>query len=399
MTAELLAAIAAGISAITLVLVAALLLKKDKRGEVSVTDFGIDKQLDGIYAALNANAKAISEQEARISAKIAEGAVSTEARINAMRDKLDYELKYMLESNERNLEKIRCTVDDKLASTLEGKLSESYKIINERLEAVYKGIGEVNSLAVSVADIKKVFTNVKLRGTWGEVQLSALLEQMLSPGQFAASVKVNPADNAMVDFAVKVPSRDDSTIYLPIDSKFPVEEYMRLVDAPDKESADAALKNFGKAVKLQADKIAAKYIVPPYTTDFAVMYLPLEGLYAEVVKLPDLEAYLRNRRIMVCGPTNLGALLSTLQTGFKTVAIEKRSGELWQLLSAFKTEFERFAAILEKTQKKLQEAQDIVDLAGKKTRTISRKLKNVADIGGEEADRLLSEGDEGEGEG
>ena len=183
-------------------------------------------------------------------------------------------------------------------------------------------------------------------------------------------------------------------MWLPIDSKFPIEEYTRLVDATDKAEAAAALKKLAQAVKLQADSIASKYIFPPSTTDFAVMYLPLEGLYAEITKLPELDGYLRKRRVFACGPTNLSALLSTLQTGFRTVAIEKRSGELWQLLSAFKIQFEKFTAVLEKTQKKLQEAQNTIEEAGKRTRTISNKLRAVADIGDDEAERLLSGGDE-----
>ncbi|MFR1632574.1 MAG: DNA recombination protein RmuC, partial [Oscillospiraceae bacterium] len=195
---------------------------------------------------------------------------------------------------------------------------------------------------------------------------------------------------------VKLPSRDERTVWLPIDSKFPIEEYTRLVDAGDKTEAAAALKGLERAVKLQADSIAAKYIFPPSTTDFAVMYLPLEGLYAEIARMGDLDAYLRKRRVLACGPTNLSALLSTLQTGFRTVAIEKRSGELWQLLSAFKVQFEKFAAILEKTGKKLQEAQNTIEEAGRRTRTISNKLRTVADISGDDAERLLSDGDGGQ---
>ena len=285
-------------------------------------------------------------------------------------------------------------VEEKLASTLEGKLTSSYRIINEQLEKVYKGIGEVNNLAADVTDIKKLFSNVKLRGTWGEVQLGALLGQMLAPGQYSSSVKVDPRSDGMVDFAVRIPSRDEKAVWLPIDSKFPVEEYIRLADASDKEQAAAALKRLAQAVKLQADSIASKYIFPPSTTDFAVMYLPLEGLYAEIVRLPELEGYLRKRRVLACGPTNLSALLSTLQTGFKTVAIEKRSGELWQLLSAFKVQFDKFAAVLEKTGKKLQEAQNTIEEAGRRTRTISNRLRTVAEIDDSEAEKLLSDGEE-----
>ena len=316
-----------------------------------------------------------------------------EARIADMRNKMDADLKYISETTAASVEKIRLSVEDKLSSTLDARLSKSYSVINEQLEKVYKGIGEVNTLAANVTDIKKLFSNVKLRGTWGEVQLGTLLSQMLAPNQYSSSVKVDDRSDGMVDFAVRLPSRDERTVWLPIDSKFPIEEYTRLIDATDKTEAAAALKKLAQAVKLQADSIASKYIFPPSTTDFAVMYLPLEGLYAKITKLPELDAYLRKRRVLACGPTNLSALLSTLQTGFKTVAIEKRSGELWQLLSAFKVQFDKFAAILEKTGKKLQEAQNTIEEAGRRTRTISNKLRTVADIGDDEAERLLSDGD------
>lgn len=317
---------------------------------------------------------------------------STERRLAEIQRVVSGEIRYMAEQNAKNLEQIRETVDEKLSSTLENRLNKSYSIINERLEAVYKGIGEVQQLAGSVADIKKVFANVKLRGTWGEVQLSALLEQMLSPSQYRANVRINPMDNAVVEFAVLLPSRDGETVYLPIDSKFPVEEYRRLLDAGDacdKEASERALKNLERALKLQADTIAKKYILPPLTADFAIMFLPLEGLYAESLKMPGLSEYLAGKRVMACGPTNLGALLTTLQIGFKTAAIERRSGELWELLSAFRHEFRNFVQILEKAQKKLQEAQDTIENAAKKTRTIDKKLKNVSEITDERANLLL----------
>ena len=304
----------------------------------------------------------------------------TEYRLNMIQKQLSEDIKYMSQTNAQNLETIRRTVDEKLTATLDGKLGSSYSLISERLEAVYKGLGEVHGLAESVGDIKKVFSNVKLRGTWGETQLDALLSQMLSPDQYASSVKLSPYSNNMVDFAVRIPSKDDELVWLPIDSKFPIEEYQRLIDASDacdKAGEEKALKNLERAVKLQAESIAEKYIQPPATTDFAIMYLPLEGLYAEVLKMPSLSDFLCRKRIMICGPTNLGALLSTVQTGFKTAAIEKRSGELWQLLTTFRYEFSKFTDILEKTQRKLQEAQDSIDAAAKKTRTISHKLSAV----------------------
>ena len=343
-----------------------------------------EKKLDDVLREM-IKLEAASGEAARL-------AQAQEARINDLKKKLDDDLKYISETTARSVENIRAMVEEKLAATLEGKLSKSYSVINEQLEKVYKGIGEVNTLAANVTDIKKLFSNVKLRGTWGEVQLGSLLSQMLAPNQYASSVKVDARSDGMVDFAVRLPSRDERTVWLPIDSKFPIEEYTRLVDATDKAEANAALKKLAQAVKLQADSIASKYIFPPSTTDFAVMYLPLEGLYAEITKLPELDGYLRKRRVLACGPTNLSALLSTLQTGFKTVAIEKRSGELWQLLSAFKVQFDKFTLILEKTRKKLQEAQNTIEEAGRRTRTISNKLRTVADIGEDEAENLLSDG-------
>lgn len=335
----------------------------------------------------SANLKGIQEKLEALNA-------STERRLAEIQRVVTGEIKYMTEQNAHNLEQIRQTVDEKLSSSLENRLNKSYSIINERLEAVYKGIGEVQQLAGSVADIKKVFTNVKLRGTWGEVQLSALLEQMLSPQQYRANVRINPLDNSVVEYAILLPSKEGETVYLPIDSKFPIEEYRRLIDASDsgdKDAAERAGKNLERALKLQADTIAKKYILPPITADFAVMFLPLEGLYAESLKMPGLAEYFANRRIMACGPTNLGALLTTLQIGYKTAAIEKRSGELWELLSAFRHEFRNFVQILEKAQKKLQEAQDTIENAAKKTRTIDKKLKNVSEITDERANLLLGD--------
>lgn len=316
---------------------------------------------------------------------------SMEMRLNAIQTRLAEDLKYIVDANARNLERIRSTVDEKLSSSLDGRLSESYAQISERLERMYQSVGEMKSLADNVSDIKRVFTNVKLRGTWGETQLLTLLEQMLAPEQYRASVKLNPLDNTLVDFAVLLPSKDEETVYLPIDSKFPVEEYSRLCEASEqgnKEQEERARKNLERAVKLQADSIAKKYILPPITTDFAIMYLPLEGLYAEILKMTGLTEYLHNKRIMACGPTNFGAFLSTLQTGFRTAAIEKRSDELRLMLSSFRLEFEKFTELLEKTSKKLQEAQDSIESASKKTQKIGKKLSSFRSIAPENQDSL-----------
>ena len=370
-------AIVVGVFCLVAVIAVGLKVKNSSAGQSERRLEELARMMVKLEAAVAENSRLVQAQE---------------GRVNDMKRKLDEDLRYIADSTAKGVESIRLSVEQKLSATLEGTLSKSYSAINEQLEKVYKGIGEVNSLAAGVSDIKKLFSNVKLRGTWGEVQLGTLLSQMLAPNQYASSVKGDPRSDGMVDFAIRLPSRDERTVWLPVDSKFPVEEYIRLADAADKAEAAAALKRLAQAVKLQADSIASKYIFPPSTTDFAVMYLPLEGLYAEIARLPELDAYLRKRRVLACGPTNLSALLSTLQTGFRTVAIEKRSGELWQLLSAFKVQFEKFAAVLEKTGKKLQEAQNTIEEAGKRTRTISNKLRTVADIGEDDAERLLSDG-------
>ena len=410
---ELIFSVIAAVCAALALVVSLLVLKNQKNGHTSpqnVDTARLEQLLGQVHYIVEQNAHAsrdyldfMAKQQngnlKGIAEKLETLNASTERRLSEIQRVVAGEIKYMTEQNAHNLEQIRQTVDEKLSSTLENRLNKSYSIINERLEAVYKGIGEVAQLAGSVADIKKVFTNVKLRGTWGEVQLSALLEQMLSPAQYRANVRIDPLSNDVVEYAVLLPSSGE-TVYLPIDSKFPIEEYRRLIDAGDsgdKEAAERAQKNLERALKLQADTIAKKYIRPPLTADFAVMFLPLEGLYAESVKMPGLSEYFAQRRIMACGPTNLGALLTTLQIGYKTAAIEKRSGELWELLSAFRHEFKNFVQILEKAQKKLQEAQDTIDSAARKTRTIDKKLKNVSEISDARANLLLS--DEGEEDG
>ena len=404
---EVLALVAAACSALSLIVgIAALALALRRPKAESRTDtfrleqlieqnnYKTEGALRAVRDALDLVAKQQNGNLRGMNDRIEALNAATERRLTEIRAVLSGEIKYMTEQNARSLEQMRQTVDEKLSATLEQRLSRSYAVINERLEAVYKGIGEVRQLAGSVADIQKVFTNVKLRGTWGEVQLSALLEQMLSPVQYRANVRIDPAEGSVVEFAVILPGRDGEGALLPIDSKFPIEEYRRLIEAEEaggREAADRAKKNLERALKVQADSIAKKYIRPPLTAEFAVLFLPLEGLYAESIKMPGLADYLAERRVIACGPTTLGALLTTLQLGYKSAAIEKRSGELWELLSAFRHEFKNFVLILEKAQKKLQEAQDTIESAAKKTRTIDRKLKTVAEIDGERARALLGE--------
>lgn len=358
------------LNVLCIVLVVFLLLKKRSEGDSAIKDslHRLEEKTDTLGSMTDYLSRS-QENSAR----------ATEQRLVNIQNRLADDIKFIVEANAQNLERIRRTVDEKLTQSVDGKLSDSFARISERLERMYESVGEMKSLSTNVADIKRAFSNVKLRGTWGEAQLNTLLEQMLSPEQYERSVKLNPLDNSLADFAVLLPSRDGERVYLPIDSKFPVEEFERLVEASergDKDGEERARKNLERAVKLQADSIAKKYILPPVTTDFAVMFLPSEGLYAEVARCAGLSDYLRIRRIIVCGPTNLGALLSTLQTGFRTAAIERRSGELKAMLDGFRSDFEKFAELLEKTRRKLQEAQDSVESAEKRTNSIGRKLSS-----------------------
>ena len=281
------------------------------------------------------------------------------------------------------LEHIRVTVDEKLQTTLEKRLGETYKLMSDRLEQVHKGLGEMQQLAQGVGDLKRVLTNVKTRGTWGEVQLGALLEQVMTPDQFSKNIKVIPNGTDFVDYAIKLPGKTDrENVWLPIDSKFPQESYHRLVTAIDdgnQDAIDAAHKELDATLKIQAKSIAQKYIHPPYTTDFAIMFLPTEGLFAEALRLGGLQDLLQSQyRVIIAGPTTLAAIMSSLQLGFKTLAIEKRTGEVWQLLTVIQGEFGKFGALLEKTQKKLHEAGQSIEDATRKTRTIERRLDKLS---------------------
>ena len=323
---------------------------------------------------------------------------SNEDRLSRATQILDTGLTKLQTDNERKLEQMRQTVDEKLNVSLEKRLAESFNIINNRLQSVYEGLGEMKQLATGVGDLKKVLTNVKTRGVWGEVSLNNLLEQMLSPDQFSSNVAIKD-NQERVDFAIFLPGKDDQTILLPIDAKFPIEDYQRLVEASEAGNAiqlEQAKKGLEKRVKEEAKKISEKYISLPKTTDFAVMYLALEGLYAEVLRMPGLaEELQREYKVVLCGPTTLSALLNSLQLGFKTLSIEKRSSEIWQLLGVFKQEFGKFVDLLAKTQKKLAEASSTIESATKKSRTIERKLKNVTGIQ-EESDILLETSEEEE---
>ncbi|MBR5012370.1 MAG: DNA recombination protein RmuC [Clostridia bacterium] len=317
---------------------------------------------------------------------------SNEDKLNRATDVLGQGLQKLQADNEKKLDQMRQTVDEKLNVSLERRLTESFSLINQRLQSVYDGLGEMKTLANGVGDLKKVLTNVKTRGTWGEVQLLHLLEQILAPQQFLEQVDIK-GTGERVDFAIVMPGKDEENILLPIDAKFPIEDYQRIVDASEsgsKEAVDLALKALEKRVKEDAKSIKEKYIHLPQTTDFAIMYLAIEGLYAEVIRRPGLtETLQRDYKVIVCGPTTITALLNSLQLGFKTLSIEKRSSEVYQLLGAIKQEFGKFVDILAKTQKKLAEASNTIEAATKKSRTIEKKLKSVSGIDGDSLPLLI----------
>ena len=285
--------------------------------------------------------------------------------------------------NERQLTEMRKTVDDRLSESLDKKLDQSFAQVSERLESVYKGLGEMHTLASGVGDLKKVLTNVKTRGIWGEMQLGNLIRQTLAPGQYEENIAVVPGSAERVEFAVCLPDRSGSMIYLPVDSKFPQEDYIRLSDAAqngDAAGSEAARKALVQRLKTEAKKISEKYISPPYTTDFAIMFLPVEGLYSEALQTPELvESLQRDYRVAIAGPGTFSAMLNALQMGFRTLAIEKRSGEVWHLLGEIKKDFTRFAETLENTRRRLDQAGESIDSAVTRSRSIQRKLSSLED--------------------
>jgi len=321
-----------------------------------------------------------------------------EGGFEKLRETVEARLKSLQEENGAKLEQMRATVDEKLHATLEQRLGDSFKLVSERLELVHKGLGEMKGLAAGVGDLKRVLTNVKTRGTFGEIQLGSLLEQVLAPEQYSANVATRPGSSERVEFAIRLPGReltDSSSVWLPLDAKFPQEDYLRLVDAQEQgspEGVSEAGKQLERQIKLMAAMIRDKYLEPPHTTDFGIMFLPTEGLYAEVIRRPGLcEALQRDCRVIVAGPTTLAALLNSLQLGFRTLAIEKRSSEVWKLLGAVKSEFSKFGDILDKTKKKLDEASSSIDTASVRTRAIERKLRDVVALPIAESKDLIEE--------
>lgn len=307
--------------------------------------------------------------------------MENEQKLENIRSTVEKKLTYMQEDNNKQLENIRTTVDEKLQNTLENKLNKSFETVSKQLQQVYKGLGEMQNLAVGVGDLKKVLSNVKTRGILGEIQLSAILKEILSPEQYEENVATKKGSRNVVEFAIKLPADDDSFVYLPIDSKFPGDTYAKLVDAMNsgnKEEIEVCSKNLLRTIKSEAKDIHDKYISPPNTTEFAIMFLPFEGLYAEVVNRGMVEVLQREYKVNVAGPSTMGALLNSLQLGFKTLAVQKRSAEVWQILNDVKREFDAFADVLEKTQTRLNQANTELDkLVGVRTRKIQSQLSKV----------------------
>lgn len=378
----------------------------------NLTDLGTrtDQRLDVLRDTLSEDARK-GRQEAgesqqrfadALGQRINELTQRNEQRIGEMRATLEQQLRALQDDNAQKLEKMRETVDEKLQSTLNARLDSSFKLVSERLEQVQRGLGEMQQLATGVGDLKRVLTSVKNRGSWGEVQLENILEQTLTTDQYARSVNVRAESNEKVDFAVRLPGRGahDAPVWLPLDSKFPHEDYERLLNAQEQGDAEAVRTTgaqLERAIRIQAKSIGDKYIAPPQTTDFAVMFLPTEGLYAEVIRRPGLVDLLqREHRVVIAGPTTVTALLNSLQMGFRTLAIEQRSSEVWGLLGAVKSEFGKFAGILEKAEKQINTVGKSLGDASRKTRTIERKLRGVESLGQEQTQALLGELDQDE---
>lgn len=322
---------------------------------------------------------------------------TNEKKLEYLRTTVDERLRHIQEDNGKRLEEMRVTVDEKLQGTLETRLGESFKLVSERLEQVHKGLGEMQGLAVGVGDLKRVLTNVKTRGSWGEVQLERLLSEVLSPAQYAKNVKTNENSNDLVEFVIRLPGQGEGAaeVLLPIDSKYPIEDYQRLLEAQetaDPKALEDARRGLERSIKLFAKDISSKYLHPPATTDFGILFLPTEGLYAEVVRSPGLiELLQRECRIVLSGPATFAAFLNSLQMGFRTLTIEKRSSEVWSLLGAVKNEFGKFTDVLDAVKKKLQSASDTMDKASVRSRAIQRKLRDVEALPASETDLLLPE--------
>ncbi len=368
----------------------------NQAGDVARTQ---NEQIDSFRTQLGALQGQMNQSLLRLGENLAEQlralTEANERRMSDMRLAVEQRLVALQEGNERKLEQMRATVDEKLHATLEQRLGESFKQVAERLEQVHRGLGDMQNLARDVGSLNRVLTNVKSRGTFGEVQLQGLLEQVFTATQYERNVETVPGSGARVEFALRLPGRNeaDGGLWLPIDAKFPREDYERLLqaqDLADAPGAEAAAKAIENRLRLEAKTIKEKYLAAPHTTDFAILFVPTEGLYAEALRRPGLvEAMQREHRVMLAGPTTLLAMLSSLQMGFRTLALEKRSAEVWQVLGAVKTEFTQFGAILAKTRKKLDEASNSISLAERRTRVMGRELINVESLPAQRSRELL----------
>lgn len=354
-----------------------------------------DKQDAALLARQDLLIRSVEDSLKKLQDQQAHTAMQTEQKLEQLRRGMSENLERMQLDNQKQLENIRQTVDEKLQQTLERKLSDSFQQVSQRLEQVYKGLGEMQTLAVGVGDLKKVLSNVKTRGVLGEIQLGAILEQLLTPEQYATNVATKKGSQANVEYAVRLPGSDGTPVWLPIDAKFPLDAYEQLLDAYDSAEparVEACVKQLKTRVKSFAKDVQSKYIDPPATTDFAILFVPVEGLYAELVRAGMIEELQREYKVTLAGPTTMSALLNSLQMGFRTLSIQKRSGEVWQVLGKVKTEFDSFASVLEATQNRLNQANTELDkLIGVRTRQIQRTLKNVESLPADQPMAALSE--------
>ena len=367
---------------------------RDLREEVAAT---LNKTTESVTKTIDQLGSRQKEQLVEVTSQVKQLTDESRSRIEGLRSTISEQLTEIRNENEKKLEEMRKTVDEKLQGTLERRFNESFKVVGDQLEAVYKGLGEMKNLATGVGDLKNVLTNVKVRGTWAEYQLEAILQQILTPDQYERNVATKSDSSDHVEFAIRLPgpsNSPESPVWLPIDAKFPQEDYIRLMEASrsgDVEGVEQSTKELIRSVTASAKTITEKYVDPPHTTDFAVMYLPTEGLYAEVVRQPGLiEEFQTKYRVTVAGPTTMGALLNSLRLGFRTLVIEQRASEVWRVLAAVKSEFEKFGEALEKVKKRLNSASDAIEQTDVRTRAIERKLRGVEQLPSDQADELLS---------
>ena len=366
------------VNSLFLVVVAWLLLVRGSAGG----ELDITKDLKDNRQELAANLKHSTDS---INKQLGSGSKLQQQALEQLGERLEKRLRFLQTDNNKHLEKMRQTVDEKLQSTLEKRIGQSFKQVEEQLETVYKGLGEMKVLASDVGSLQKVMSNIKTRGAWGEAQLGSLLEEVLNPEQYVTDAVTKPGSNDHVEFAIKIPSKDRQMLLLPIDSKFPLTSYEQLMDASakgDKTKVLAAQKSLANEIKTQAKRISDKYISPPATTDFAIMYLPIEGLYAEVAQQAGLVDEVRQKhKIALAGPSTILPALNFVQMGYRTLAIQERTSEVWQLLTITREEFGKFGDLLDKAQKKLTEASNVIESAGSKSRNIETKLNKVQRIG------------------